>query len=82
MEQFFTLLHEHAELAVVDFHIPHLPARIERRQKCGRIGGFRRLIFAVNPILGAPNQDRAAEASNQNYDPKPIEPGAQLGKRD
>ena len=82
MEQFFSLLREHAELAVVHFHIPHLLPRIERRQRCGRIGGLRRLSLALNAILGAPNQHRAAEASNQNHDPKPIDPGAQLSKRD
>jgi hypothetical protein len=43
---------------------------------------LRRLSLALNPILGSPNQDRAAEAGNQNHDPKPIEPGAQLGERD
>lgn len=82
MEQFLSLLREHAELAVVHLHIPHLLARIQRRQRGGRIGELRRLSLALNAILGAPNQDRAAEAGNQNNDPKPIEPGAQLGKRD
>jgi len=76
MEQFFSLLGEHAELAIILFHIPHLPARIERRQRGRRIGGLRRLSLALNAILGAPNQGRAAEAGNQNHDPKPIEPGA------
>jgi hypothetical protein len=82
MEQLIGLLHEDTELAVVHFHIPYLLARVERRQRGGRIGGLRRLSLALNAILGAPNQYRAAEASNQNHDPKPIEPGAQLGKRD
>jgi hypothetical protein len=43
---------------------------------------LRRLSLALNAILGAPYQHRAAETSNQNHDPKPIDPGAQLSKRD
>ena len=82
LEQFLGLLHEHAELAVVYFHIPHLPARIERRERGGRIGGLRSLIFVLNPILGTPDQNRAAEAGNQNNDGKPIERGAYLSNGD
>jgi len=76
MEPFFSLLSEHSELAVVYFHIPHVFARIERRQRGGRIGGLHSLIFSVNPILGTPNQNSTAEASKQNNDAKPIEHGS------
>jgi hypothetical protein len=42
---------------------------------------LRRLSFAVNSVLGAPNQNSAAKAGNQDGDGKPIERGACLGKR-
>ena len=82
MKQFLSLLRQHAQLAVVHFHIPHLLARIQRRERGGRIGGLRRLSLTLDPILRAPNQDRAAEAGNQNHDPKPIKSGAKLSERD
>jgi hypothetical protein len=72
MKQFLSLLRQHAQLAVVHLHVSHLLARIQRRERGGRIGGLRRLSLALNPILCAPNQDRAAEAGNQNHHPKPI----------
>jgi len=82
MEQFTSLLHEHAELAVVYFHIPYLSARIERRERDARVGDLRSLIFTLNPVLGTPNQNRAAEAGNQNHDAKPIKRGGCLGGGD
>ena len=80
MKQRISLLHEYAGLAVIDFHIPHVLARVERGERGGRIGDLSSLVFTVNPILGSPNQSRTAKANHQNSNPGPAERGPELGQ--
>ena len=73
MEQLFALFHEHAEFAIVYFHIPYVLTRIERRERGIGIGSLGSLIFVLNPILRTPSQDSTSETNQQNNKSEPTE---------
>lgn len=72
MKQFIRLFKQHANFAIVYFDIPHVLARIERREWGGRIDNLCCLVLALDPILRTPNRNAAAETKHGNNKTRPV----------